>query len=106
MYYKAGLSAGPCEQFSRLKHVRDIAGSWSWALFAPSAFFFVTGAAVFCTLGSSEAQDFSDDRPFWCACFECSNVASDTCQGAAHLVGLMMMGGLTYFHRACADLQD
>ena len=46
-----------------------VAGSWSWALFAPSAFFFVTGAAVFCTLGSSDAQDFSDDRPFWCAAF-------------------------------------
>ncbi len=41
------------------------AGSWSWALFAPSAFFFVTGAVIFGTLGSSDAQDFSDDRPFW-----------------------------------------
>ncbi|KAK9902140.1 hypothetical protein WJX75_005702 [Coccomyxa subellipsoidea] len=45
--------------------ILDATGSWSWALFAPSAFFFVTGAAVFCTLGSSDAQDFSDDRPFW-----------------------------------------
>lgn len=57
-----------------------IAGSWSWALFAPSAFFFVTGAAVFCTLGSSDAQDFSDDRPFWCAAFPLmSDLSGITC---------------------------
>ncbi|EIE18552.1 MFS general substrate transporter, partial [Coccomyxa subellipsoidea C-169] len=38
--------------------ILDATGSWSWALFAPSAFFFVTGAVIFGTLGSSDAQDF------------------------------------------------
>ena len=45
----------------------DRTGSWPLALFAPSVFFFLTGIAVFAGLGSSEAQDFSDNRPFWCA---------------------------------------
>lgn len=34
------------------------------ALFAPSAFFFVTGAAVFTIWGSSEQQDLSNNAPF------------------------------------------
>ena len=63
-----------------MRFLVGIAGSWSWALFAPSAFFFVTGAAVFCTLGSSDAQDFSDDRPFWSAAFPLmSDLSGLTC---------------------------
>ena len=47
----------------------DATGSWSWALFAPSVFFFVTGIAVFTAFGSSDLQDFdgADGAPFWCA---------------------------------------
>ncbi|KAK9822812.1 hypothetical protein WJX81_002343 [Elliptochloris bilobata] len=43
----------------------DQTGSWPLALFAPSVFFFLTGIAVFAGLGTSDAQDFSDNGPFW-----------------------------------------
>jgi hypothetical protein len=50
----------------------DATGSWPLALFAPSAFFFVTGITVFTAFGSSDLQDFAgaDAGPFWCA-FAC-----------------------------------
>ena len=47
--------------------ILDRTGSWPLALFAPSVFFFLTGIAVFAGLGTSDAQDFSDNGPFWCA---------------------------------------
>lgn len=47
--------------------ILDRTGSWPLALFAPSIFFFLTGIAVFAGLGTSDAQDFSDNGPFWCA---------------------------------------
>ncbi len=47
--------------------ILDATGSWPLALFAPSIGFFLTGIAVFARLGSSDAQDFSDNGPFWCA---------------------------------------
>jgi hypothetical protein len=43
----------------------DATGSWEWALFAPSALFFVTGTAVFVHFGRSERQQFDNDAPFW-----------------------------------------
>ena len=46
----------------------DATGSWSYALFAPSVFLFVTGIAVFAAFGSANLQDFdADNEPFWCA---------------------------------------
>ena len=47
--------------------ILDRTGSWPLALFVPSVFFFLTGIAVFAGLGTSDAQDFSDNGPFWCA---------------------------------------
>ena len=44
--------------------ILDQTGSWELALFAPSAFLFVTGAAVFTIWGSSEPQDLSNNAPF------------------------------------------
>ena len=44
--------------------ILDQTGSWDLALFAPSAFLFVTGAAVFTIWGSSEQQDLSNNAPF------------------------------------------
>ena len=54
----------------------DATGSWSWALFAPSAFLFVTGVAVFTTYGSAELQQFDGSAagPFWCARLSCALV--------------------------------
>lgn len=43
----------------------DATGSWEWALFAPSALFFVTGTAVFVHYGRSERQQFDNDASFW-----------------------------------------
>lgn len=44
--------------------ILDQTGSWPLALFVPSIFFFVTGAAAFTIYGSAEQQDFSNNEPF------------------------------------------
>lgn len=40
----------------------DHTGSWGWALFAPSIFFFLTGSAAYVKWGSADRQNFTEEE--------------------------------------------
>ena len=72
----------------------DATGSWSWALFAPSAFLFVTGVGVFTTWGSADLQQFDGSAagPFWCAVHGVPSDQSHSLQVEAMAVLVRMHG--------------
>ena len=45
-------------------YLMDLWGRWEIALFFPSIFFFLTGAAVFVAFGTAEEQPFDNNAPF------------------------------------------